>query len=123
MLGKTIVTGLFAAALVCAADSKLLKDADAKLKDKRFDEAIALLDPAYKKTPNDAALAKELATAHLQYGDFYMYNQELPPRQKYPNALRQYRQVLTFDKTNKDAQTKIKQIEDIYKSMGRPIPQ
>ena len=123
MLGKTIVTGLCAAALLFAADAKLLKDADEKVKAKKYDEALALLDPAYKKTPNDAALTKALANAHLQYGDFYLNNGALPPFQKYPNALRQYRTVLTFDKGNKDAQDKIKLIEGIYKQMGRPIPQ
>ena len=122
-MGKTIVTALCAAALLVAADAKLLKDAGDKLKAKKYDEALTLLDPAFKKTPNDAALAKALADAHLQYGDFYLNNSAMPPFQKYPNALRQYRQVLAYDKTNTDAQGKIKLIEGIYKSMGRPVPQ
>ena len=51
-----------------------------------------------------------------------MYNEELPPRMKYPSALKAYRQVLTVDKANKKAQTNIATIEGIYKSMGRPVP-
>ena len=56
-------------------------------------------------------------------GDFNMFNEQMPPFRKYPAALRAYRQVLTYDKTNKKAATNIKTIEDIYKSMGRPVPQ
>ena len=52
-----------------------------------------------------------------------MYNDALPPRMKYPQALRSYRTVLQYDKTNKKAQEGIATIEGIYKSMGRPVPQ
>ncbi|MCC7154229.1 MAG: hypothetical protein IT161_06615 [Bryobacterales bacterium] len=112
----------FAFSLLFAADPKLLKEAQAKVDAKKFDEAISLLDPAYKANPKDAALAKALAGAHLKYGDSYMYNEQLPPRQKYRPALAQYREVLKYDKDNKDAQTKIQTIENVYKSMGMPIP-
>jgi hypothetical protein len=52
-----------------------------------------------------------------------MYNENLPPRQKYRPALKQYRQVLVYDPVNKDAKAKINVIETIYKQMGMPIPQ
>src|SRR5512141_384631 len=123
MLGKTTGTILFAGILLLAADSNLLKQAQAKLSEKKYDEAITLLEPAYKKAPADAALGKALADAHLKYGDFYLNNGQLPPFQKYPNALRQYRAVIAIDKTNKAAKDNIALIEGIYKSMGRPIPQ
>lgn len=123
MLGKTIATFLCAGGLLLAADAALLKQAQTKLNDKKYDEALALLEPAYKKTPNDAALAKAMADAHLKYGDFYLNNGQLPPFQKYPNALRQYRAVLAIDKNNKAAKDNIALIEGIYKSMGRPVPQ
>ena len=42
---------------------------------------------------------------------------------KYPAALRAYRKALEFDKTNAKATANVKTIEDIYKSMGRPVPQ
>lgn len=123
MLGKTIATILCAGALLAAADANLLKQAQAKVNEKKYDEALALLEPAYQKAPADAALGKALADAHLKYGDFYLNNDALPPMRKYPNALRQYRAVLATDKANKDAKDKIALIEGIYKSMGRPIPQ
>ena len=120
---KSLALTLCSAAVLFAADPKLLKDAKAKVDAKQFDAAIALLDPAYKANPKDADLNKALAEAHLKYGDSYMYNDQLPPRMKYAPALKQYRQVLVYDKTNKDAQQKINTIESIYKQMGRPIPE
>jgi len=120
---KSLALTLCSAAVLLAADPKLLKDAKAKVDAKQFDAAIALLEPAYKANPKDADLNKALADAHLKYGDSYMYNDQLPPRMKYAPALKQYRQVLVYDKTNKDAQQKINTIESIYKQMGRPIPQ
>ena len=47
----------------------------------------------------------------------------LPPMRKYPAALRAYRRVLELDKNNQKAKANVTQIEDVYKQMGRPIPQ
>jgi hypothetical protein len=47
----------------------------------------------------------------------------MPPFRKYPGALRQFRQVLTYDANNKKAKDNIALIEGIYKSMGREVPQ
>ncbi len=41
---------------------------------------------------------------------------------KYPRALRLYREALKLDPNNKEAKANKKMIEDIYRSMGRPIP-
>lgn len=123
MLRHIALISCFAFSLLFAADPKLLKDAQAKVDAKKFDEAISLLEPAYKANPKDAAVNKALADAHLKYGDSFMFNEQLPPRQKYRPALKEYRAVLTYDKENKDAKTKIQTIENVYKSMGMPIPQ
>lgn len=122
MLGKTFVLSLAAAALLLAANPKVT-DAQAKVKAGKFEEAFAILDPLYKANAKDAEVSKALAEAHLKYGDSFMYNESLPPRQKYRPALKQYREVLTYDPANKDATAKIKLIEGIYKQMGMPIPQ
>lgn len=105
------------------AANQNVAEAQAKVKAKKYDEAVALLDAALKTAPKDAEVRKGLADAHLAYGDHYMYNESMPPRMKYPSALREYRKVLEFDKENKKAKEGIATIEGIYKSMGRPVPQ
>lgn len=122
MLGKLILSTLGAAVILAAADPKIA-DAQAKVKAGKYEEALAVLDPLHKANPKNAEVNKALAEAHLKYGDSFMYNENLPPRQKYAPALRQYRAVVAVDPANKDAQGKITLIENIYKQMGRPIPQ
>jgi len=120
MVQKTTIAALVAAGLLLAADPKI-SEAQAKVKAGKFAEAIAMLEPA--AASGGASVRAALADAHLKYGDSYFTNEKLPPRQKYRPALMQYRQVLKYDKANKDATAKIKLIESIYKSMGMPIPQ
>jgi tetratricopeptide (TPR) repeat protein len=122
MLGKLILSTLGAALILAAANPKIV-EAQAKVKAGKFEEALSVLDPLHKTNPKDAEVNKALAEAHLKYGDSFLNNENLPPRQKYAPALRQYRAVMAVDPTNKDAQGKITLIENIYKQMGRPIPQ
>lgn len=122
MLGKTVLMTLAAAICLLAANPKVTQ-AEAKVKAGKFEEAFALLDPLYKANAKDAEVNKALADAHLKYADSFMNNEALPPRQKYRPALKQYREVLTYDPANKDAKAKISLIEGIYKQMGMPIPQ
>lgn len=97
-----------------------VEDAQKLIKDGKYDDAIVLLDKGDAKQP---AVAKALVAAHMGKADFFMSNDQVPPREKYTTALREYRKVLVYDKTNKKALDNIKVIEDIYKSMGRPVPQ
>ncbi len=117
-----VALALVFAGVLLAADpvvEKARKDVAAK----KYDDAITALEAAHKKNPKSAEVRKALAEALVAKGDSFMYNEQMPPRMKYPSALRAYRQVLTYDKENKKAQTQIATIENIYKSMGRPIPQ
>ena len=95
-------------------------DAQKLVKDGKFDDAIAMLEKGHAKTP---AVSKALVDAHMAKGDSFMTNDKVPPRVKYTTALQEYRKVVAIDKTNKKAADNIKMIEDIYKSMGRPVPQ
>lgn len=52
-----------------------------------------------------------------------MLDPALPPREKYPKALGMFRNALTIDPGNALAKDSIKLIEDIYKGMGRPVPE
>ena len=96
-----------------------VEDAQKLMKDGKFDDAITMLEKADTKQP---AVTKALVQAHTGKADFFMNNAQVPPREKYTTALREYRKVLTYDKTNKHAADSIKTIEDIYKSMGREVP-
>ncbi|MCZ2094975.1 MAG: tetratricopeptide repeat protein [Anaerolineae bacterium] len=122
MLGKTAVTAALAAVLAVGANPKVAA-AQAKIKAGHFEAAIAILEPAHKANPKDAEVAKALAAAHVKYGDSFMFNEQLPPRQKYRPALKQYRAALAADPADKDARAKVALIENIYKQMGMPVPQ
>jgi tetratricopeptide (TPR) repeat protein len=118
---RSILLVLALATALLGADS-VVTQAKQKVAEKKFDEAIAMLDKAYKAkaTPE---LSKALADASMAKADDAMFGNSLPPREKYPTALRSYREVLKYDKLNTKAKESIATIEGIYKQMGRPIPQ
>jgi tetratricopeptide (TPR) repeat protein len=118
MIPRTLLLSTALACTLMAADATV--DAAKKnITAKKYDEAIAQLEKA-KQTPE---VKKTLADAYLAKGDSMMYNDAMPPRVKYPGALKAYREVLKYDKDNKKAHENVATIEGIYKSMGRPIPQ
>lgn len=110
-------TGALALSLAFAG---AVDDAQKLTKAGKFDDAIALLEKGDSKQP---AVSKALVDAHMGKADFFMNDPNSLPRVKYTTALREYRKVLTYDKSNQKASANIKTIEDIYKSMGRPVPQ
>jgi hypothetical protein len=115
LLGIALSTALLAA-------NPTVEEAHKKIADKKYDEAIAQLETAYKAKPQPD-LKKALAEAWLAKAGAFMNDQNAPPRVKYPTALRSYREVLKYDAANQTAKQNIAQIEGIYKSMGRPVPQ
>ena len=119
---RFLLIPLAVASLVFAADPAVTQS-QTLLKAHKYDEAIALLAKAHTANPKSAEITKALADAHLADADSVMADDSMPPNRKYPGALREYRKVLEFDKTNQKAKANIDQIEGIYKSMGRPIPQ
>ena len=120
MFRYSIVLVIALTGALMAADA--VAEARKKVADKKYDEAIAQLEAEHKSKPR-AEVKKALGEAYLAKADSFMYNDALPPRTKYPTALRAYREVLQYDKDNKKAQQGIATIEGIYKSMGRPVPQ
>ena len=52
-----------------------------------------------------------------------MLDPALPPREKYPKALAMFRNALKIDPDNALAKDGVNLIEDVYRSMGRPVPQ
>lgn len=52
-----------------------------------------------------------------------MLDPALAPKEKYPKALGMFNDALAIDPDNELAKNSVKLIEDIYASMGRPVPQ
>jgi hypothetical protein len=77
---------------------------------------------AFEKKPSDAKLKKEYIASTDKFAHSTMVSPALAPRQKYPKALRLYREIKKVDPKNAEAAKWIKTIEDIYRSMNMPIP-
>lgn len=76
----------------------------------------------FDKAPKDATAKKKYVVATMKLADAQLVSPALPPRQKYPKSLRNYRLALKLDPKNTKAKENIALIEGIYKQMGRPIP-
>lgn len=85
-------------------------------------EKVRKCQKEYDAAPQDATRKRQLVAAKVEYGNALRDLGQLGPRIYYPAALRMYRQVLALDADNKEALEKKKEIELIYQSMGRPIP-
>jgi len=89
----------------------------------KYDEAkLKTLEAKLAKNPKDAKLKNETAEANFQVGFAIMNNDNLPPRMKYPGALKLYRRALVLNPKHVEAAKNKALIEGIYKDMGRPIP-
>lgn len=93
------------------------------------EKQLALYRKAYevaKKTlsskPKDPKVKQAFVAAGDRYAMATMTATSLSPKIRYPGALRLYREVLKVDPKNKEAANNSKMITDIYKQMGRPIP-
>jgi hypothetical protein len=75
---------------------------------------------AYAKDPKTKDV---YVTATVKYGTATMLADSLTPKEKYPGALKLYREALKLDPKNEEATKNKTMIEDIYKQMGRPIPE
>jgi tetratricopeptide (TPR) repeat protein len=104
------------------AQNPVIDAAKKRSKEGKHEEAIAALEAELKKNPKDAKVKTALAEAHLANGEFFMFNDQMPPFRKYPSALREFRKTVELDPSNKKAKEHIATIEGIYKSMGREVP-
>jgi hypothetical protein len=85
--------------------------------------AAQKLSKQQKAKPTDAKLKAKTADAWYQAGYALEYSKAgLSSRTRYRGALAHYRTTLALDPTHKKAAFEKKQIEDIYKSMGMPVP-
>lgn len=89
---------------------------------KKLEAAAAKLEKELKARPKDAALRNRVAEAYYQAGHTMMLSDKLGPRVKYRGALKHFRTALSLNPKHAKAAAEKKTIEDIYKSMGRPVP-
>ncbi len=104
------------------ADAEKLNHANALVNTGNFEEGIKELDEIARSSPSDLALKQSLISAHMKFGHYFMFNDTLAPKVKYPSALKHYREVLKLDPNNQDAKENAQQIIDIYKMMGKEVP-
>ncbi|MCX6163735.1 MAG: hypothetical protein NTU73_02550 [Ignavibacteriae bacterium] len=74
------------------------------------------------KNKNSEENKKLLLDKHMAAGNYLMFQADLNPKKKYGPALKHFKRVLELDPNNQEAMNNRMQIEDIYNSMGRPIP-
>ena len=92
--------------------------------DTKADEMTKAADDAeakFFKTKSEAD-KKDYITKQMGAANYLMFEANLSPKKKYKPALARYNKVLEIDPKNTEAMTNKKQIEDIYQSMGMPIP-
>ena len=78
-------------------------------------------DAKYQKSKSESD-KKMCIEMQLKAANYLMFEADLPPREKYKPALTRYRRVIELDPKNEEAIANKTQIEEIYKSMGKPIP-
>lgn len=87
-----------------------------------FADAVDAAKKSYDSDANPANKEK-LLNAYVAFGDYMQYESGVSPRQgKYHRALVEYRHALELSPGNEKILGEIAQIEDIYRSMNRPIP-
>lgn len=78
-------------------------------------------DSKYVKSKSEKD-KQECILKQMKAANYLMFEADLPPKEKYKPALQRYRRVLELDPKNEEAAANKMQIEDIYRSMGKPIP-
>ncbi|HRJ27508.1 MAG TPA: hypothetical protein PLO61_08380 [Fimbriimonadaceae bacterium] len=97
------------------------QDKAERAKQAQLDKVYRSAKSTYAKKKTDAN-KKSLVTATFNLAEWYMYTPVLTPKDKYPAALRYYREVLKLEPQHKQAKASQDTIIQIYKSMGRPVP-
>lgn len=85
-----------------------------------YEEALVRLR---RHDESDLQIRQMLIATHMTYGIELTYGSLTDQRTRMPEALRHYRRVLELDPENERAMAEIRQIEDIYRSLNREIPE
>ena len=98
-------------------------ETEALVKLAKLEKQYKAAKAAYTKNPKKASLKKQYVDSTVVFGHESMTSPALPPRVKYRQALRLYREALKLDPTNPIAKPEFDLMVNIYKQMGRPVPQ
>lgn len=124
---KKLLVLLLAAVVLGGCEKKVdpakLAEANQLIEKAEYQKGVDLLDQLGKDSPSDAAVKAARIEGHLKFANYLMRESPLPPKEKYPSALRHYRAVLALDPAQVEAKQSAALIESIYKQMGRPIPE
>lgn len=123
---RLLLAGACAALIVAGCSTAVTEDEKA--------EAPTATESSMPVAPGDGATADASAPAvsaeqqqqaqqFAEEAEKIMLNPALAPKDKYPKALGMFRDALEIDPNNALSKKSITLIEDIYKSMGRPVPQ
>lgn len=113
-LGLSLVVGAF------AQDPAELKAKKAEMV--KLEATYKRAKTAGEKAKPGSPKQKAYIDATVAYGNCVLVSPVLTPKEKYPKALSLYREALKVDPKNKVALENKNMIEQIYKSMNRPIP-
>lgn len=123
---RLLLAGALAALTVAGCSTAATEDTKA--------EVPTATGSSMTATPGDGATADASAPAVseeqqqqaqqlAEEAETIMLDPALAPKDKYPKALGMFRDALKIDPGNVLATKSITLIEDIYKSMGRPVPE
>jgi tetratricopeptide (TPR) repeat protein len=107
----------------CSKPQKpVVQESQVLLSGGKYEEAIAMLEQAYKAGEGADSVKSVLTNAHLLYGNFLMYKSSLPQSQKYGKALTEFKRVLTLDSANQEAKKNKEIVEGILSQEGAQVP-
>ncbi len=90
----------------------------------KLDDLTAKQEAAAKAMEAEAtdATKKAFVETSMELANYLTFDAPLAPREKYRPALKLYNKVLEIEPENEKAKETKKVIEDIYASMGMPVP-
>ncbi|MFW6348119.1 MAG: hypothetical protein ACOC2C_05875 [Cyclonatronaceae bacterium] len=102
-------------------DGPVLEQVQFLVDNNRFDQALEKLKA---EDTSEAEIRTALRDTHFLYGEWLMYHADsVAMNERMPKALRHFRRVVEMEPQNEAAQANIQQIESVYRSMDRPIPE
>ena len=81
------------------------------------------LEETHSSNPNDVAITEALAERTYVFGVRLMCKSTAAPGVKYPIALRFLRAALKLNPSHEGAREWVDEIESIYRSLGKPVPE